>query len=83
MTATEKLEQCLGCGAMVTGDERQQFYGKCAACSGYVWWTGLVECRICSHRHVSIMPIKKDSTAPENQQCARCKNMTCDPVEND
>jgi len=81
--STAPMEQCLGCGQMVTGDERQQFYGKCAECCGYVWWTGMVECRICGDRHVTVMPIKKGTDPPDNQPCPKCKHPTCEPVEDD
>jgi hypothetical protein len=45
------------------------------------WWSGMVECRICGHRHVAVCPISGRSENPYNGECSRCHNMTCDPVE--
>ena len=45
------------------------------------WWAGLVECRICTHRHVSVCPISERSENPYNVECNRCHNMACDPVD--
>jgi hypothetical protein len=45
------------------------------------WWGGLVECRVCGHRHAAVCPISERSENPNNGECPRCRNMACDPVE--
>jgi hypothetical protein len=70
------VPRCIGCGA---------FHSPDTPCpDGTVWWRGLVECRICTHRQVSVVPIRPgDSHEPDNLQCANCDNYSCDPVEED
>ena len=44
----------------------------------YDWEAAVVECRVCSHRHVSVHPV----VAPrENLECSRCHAMSCEVVE--
>lgn len=43
--------------------------------------TGLVECRICGGRHISVWPV--DIIDEDMQECLYCGHMTCGPVEED
>lgn len=47
------------------------------------WWTGWVQCRICSDRHVSVIQVDDHGCVPEDQECPTCGNMSCDPEEVD
>lgn len=40
------------------------------------WWTGLVQCRVCGHKHVAVAP----ACASSSLECAHCGSMACDRV---
>ena len=42
------------------------------------WVTLLVECRVCTKRHVSVNP---PGGRLSDQECPNCGNMTCDPAD--
>lgn len=43
------------------------------------WLVATVECRVCSHRHISVYPAS--ILEEDNQECPNCHAMSCEPVE--
>lgn len=48
---------------------------------GKGWLVAWVVCRMCKHRHVSVYPAAIMESIEDNQECPKCHNMTCEPVE--
>lgn len=66
--------RCIGCNT---------FHGADTKCpDGTQWWSGMVVCRVCRHRHVAVIPIKPGSSLPDSE-CTNCGNMTCEEVSED
>lgn len=66
---------CPGCGVR---------HSKDTACpDGTQWWAAMVECRICSHTHFAIVPVKPGDEQPHNIECRHCGSLTCDAKEED
>lgn len=43
------------------------------------WCTGMLECRMCGDRHVSVWP--EEIMDEDCQECPNCGHMTCEPIE--
>jgi hypothetical protein len=48
---------------------------------GGLWTFSWVICRLCGHRHMAVYPC--DIIEEENQECPRCRHMTCEPEDDD
>lgn len=52
------------------------------------WWAGVVVCRTCGDRSVSVMPVRVigdnvQFAGLRHQEFPRCGGMTCDPDDGD
>ena len=70
----EIIPLCVGCNQRHSPDT------PCP--DGTQWWYGLVECDICTYRHVAVIPVRPGFPwPPQDSQCPNCDAMGCNQVE--
>lgn len=49
-----------------------------------VWWRGEVECAVCEHKHVAIVPLIHGEDYPlMSLECPKCGHLACAPVDDE
>lgn len=46
------------------------------------WWAGLVQCRLCGHKYVCVVPVEhEDDDVLTRLECSNCGNMTAEKID--
>lgn len=46
------------------------------------WWSGWMECRICGHRHIAVVPVEhEDDDLLTRCECHECGHMAAEAIE--